>query len=78
MSDLSDAEQERIRRLRLKVYEVAPELVPFVVGLHNEGMVPGWRAVAYAGPHRETTPGYTGPIYTGREVTDVLNKSKRK
>ena len=77
-SDLSEADKERIARLRQKVYQVAPEFVPFVTGLHAQGLVPGWRAIAYVGPHRETPPGYTGPIYSGHEVSDILARNKRK
>lgn len=43
--DLSTAEMERIANNRAFVHEHLPELVPFIKGLHAEGLIDGWRTV---------------------------------
>lgn len=54
---ISHEERARIAQAVTAVKESLPEMVPFLQGLHAEGMIEGWRAVAYVGPHRPEPPG---------------------
>ena len=52
MSTLGDADRERIAGNVAALREQCPEFVPFFKELHAEGLVEGWRAIDYVGPHR--------------------------
>ena len=54
---ISHEERARIAQNVVAVKEMLPELVPFLQELHAEGMIEGWRDVAYVGPHRPDPPG---------------------
>lgn len=54
---ISHEERARIAQNVIAVKEMLPEMVPFLQGLHAEGMIEGWRDVAYVGPHRPDPPG---------------------
>ena len=49
---IDDAERARIAGNVAGLREQCPELVPFFKDLHAEGLVDGWRAIDYVGPHR--------------------------
>lgn len=50
---LSDADRERIAANVAEVKRSMPELLPLLRELHAEGLIEGYRAIDYAGPHRE-------------------------
>lgn len=54
---MSLEERARIAQNVAAVRTQIPEVVPFLQELHAEGMIEGWRAVAYVGPHRPDPPG---------------------
>lgn len=64
---LDEAEQARVAASRDRVMALMPEFVPCIKALYGAGLIPGWRAVAYVGPHREGGRFVAGPFLRGDE-----------
>lgn len=81
--ELSQAEQERIAGNVQRLRQLMPEAVPLVKALFSGGLIPGWRAIEYVGPHRQP-PGigltlaeiHVGPFATLPEVSAPVGRRR--
>ena len=77
-ADLTEAERERIAANVAEVRQSLPELVPLIRDLHAEGLIDGWRAIDYAGPHRQTERGLTlDQIVIGLMFPQAIGKGRK-
>ena len=46
--ELTPAEKDAVMETKAMVEQFAPEIIPFIRELHNEGMILGWRSVRFS------------------------------